>query len=383
MPRPENPPRHRALEIRQQQPVQRNAARPIPRVAHRHLRPRQRPWHHPRHDPRQAQQCSQNVNVRQLAAYSPGTCKTRTSRHLARPQPKNRPAAYRFLASLLHASSAVSVGRHSRRTQAAAARPVSVSATLTLALRSSPWRLRSALAARRLPPADRGDGADIGHASIRRYGTRRSASAVLREPPRLEILCPAGSAAVRGPWRWLVVIARPSASPGGFRVVTCRRPSMPGDANRCPAGPGRRWPRQLLAGTQKQVGACCDCCRGGRLFRRRAVWSWAAVADGPPDLALMVRNCLRCAGCSLSVMLVTDHVVAGGMLAAVPAGGPRCAAAEPVRQCQSVHSASVGTCRAARRAGSSPATAPMSSAAPNPPAQASGGTTMAQPLVEA
>lgn len=68
-PRPENPPRHRALEIRQQQPAQRNPARPIPREAHRHLRPLQRPSHHPRHDPRQGQQCSQNVNIRQLIVY--------------------------------------------------------------------------------------------------------------------------------------------------------------------------------------------------------------------------------------------------------------------------------------------------------------------------
>ena len=49
----------------------------------------------------------------------------------------------------------------------------------------------------------------------------------------------------------------------------------------------------------------------------------------------------------------------------------------------SVQSASVGDRRAARRAGSRPAAAPMSSAAPRPPAQARGGMTTAQPLLVA
>ena len=48
-----------------------------------------------------------------------------------------------------------------------------------------------------------------------------------------------------------------------------------------------------------------------------------------------------------------------------------------------LHSASVGDMRAARRAGMSPAIAPIKMAAPKPPAQASGGTTTDQPLVEA
>jgi hypothetical protein len=47
------------------------------------------------------------------------------------------------------------------------------------------------------------------------------------------------------------------------------------------------------------------------------------------------------------------------------------------------HSAWVGDMRAARSAGSSPAAAPMSTAAPMPPPQARAGTTTAQPLVEA
>src|SRR5258708_26102352 len=46
-----------------------------------------------------------------------------------------------------------------------------------------------------------------------------------------------------------------------------------------------------------------------------------------------------------------------------------------------VHSACVGDRRAARLAGSSPASGPMSRAAPRPPAQASGGMTIAQPLI--
>jgi hypothetical protein len=50
---------------------------------------------------------------------------------------------------------------------------------------------------------------------------------------------------------------------------------------------------------------------------------------------------------------------------------------------QTVHSASVGDMRAARRAGRRPATAPMIRAAASPPAQASAGTTMAHPLVVA
>jgi hypothetical protein len=54
------------------------------------------------------------------------------------------------------------------------------------------------------------------------------------------------------------------------------------------------------------------------------------------------------------------------------------------RQCgpalYTLHSACVGERRAARMAGSSPARAPMTMAAARPPAQASGGMTMAQPL---
>ena len=49
-------------------------------------------------------------------------------------------------------------------------------------------------------------------------------------------------------------------------------------------------------------------------------------------------------------------------------------------QCHRVHSACVGDRRAARTAGSSPAAAPMSRAAPRPPAHPSGGMTMAHPL---
>ena len=47
------------------------------------------------------------------------------------------------------------------------------------------------------------------------------------------------------------------------------------------------------------------------------------------------------------------------------------------------HSAWVGDMRAALRAGRRPATAPMRIAAPNPPPQASTGTTTDHPLVEA
>ena len=46
-------------------------------------------------------------------------------------------------------------------------------------------------------------------------------------------------------------------------------------------------------------------------------------------------------------------------------------------------SASVGDSRAARSAGYSPATAPMTSAAASPPASASGGTTAGRPWVAA
>ena len=48
---------------------------------------------------------------------------------------------------------------------------------------------------------------------------------------------------------------------------------------------------------------------------------------------------------------------------------------------QSVQSASVGDIRAARSAGGIPAAAPMTTAAPSPPAQATGGMTVAQPLL--
>jgi hypothetical protein len=52
-------------------------------------------------------------------------------------------------------------------------------------------------------------------------------------------------------------------------------------------------------------------------------------------------------------------------------------------QPQTVRSASVGDSRAARSAGTSPATAPISSAAPNPPAHARVGTTTVQPFAAA
>lgn len=48
-----------------------------------------------------------------------------------------------------------------------------------------------------------------------------------------------------------------------------------------------------------------------------------------------------------------------------------------------LHNAWVGDIRAARIAGISPASAPMSTAAPMPPPHASAGTTIAQPLVDA
>ena len=48
-----------------------------------------------------------------------------------------------------------------------------------------------------------------------------------------------------------------------------------------------------------------------------------------------------------------------------------------------LHSASVGDIRAARKAGHSPATAPMTTDAPIPPPQASGGMTTPQCSVEA
>ncbi len=50
---------------------------------------------------------------------------------------------------------------------------------------------------------------------------------------------------------------------------------------------------------------------------------------------------------------------------------------------QMLQRASVGDMRAARRAGTRPATAPITRAAPKPPAQASGGTSMSQPFVVA
>ena len=53
------------------------------------------------------------------------------------------------------------------------------------------------------------------------------------------------------------------------------------------------------------------------------------------------------------------------------------------RVSHTVRSASVGDSRAARSAGRRPAMAPMAMEAPNPPAQATAGTTMAQCLVEA
>lgn len=48
-----------------------------------------------------------------------------------------------------------------------------------------------------------------------------------------------------------------------------------------------------------------------------------------------------------------------------------------------LRSASVGDMRAARSAGTSPATAPIDNAAPNPPAQARVGMTVVQPLAAA
>ena len=51
--------------------------------------------------------------------------------------------------------------------------------------------------------------------------------------------------------------------------------------------------------------------------------------------------------------------------------------------CHTLHSASVGDIRAARSAGHNPATAPMTTDAPIPPPQASGGMTTPQCLLEA
>jgi dTDP-4-dehydrorhamnose 3,5-epimerase len=84
---------------------------------------------------------------------------------------------------------------------------------------------------------------------------------------------------------------------------------------------------------------------------------------------------LQAAGCGLEVAQVNCSVLVRGALrgiavAAVPRGTRRL-------RCQTDHSARVGARRAARMAGSSPARAPMMTAAPRPPAQASVGMTMA------
>jgi hypothetical protein len=60
-----------------------------------------------------------------------------------------------------------------------------------------------------------------------------------------------------------------------------------------------------------------------------------------------------------------------------------CFSRQGQRQSHTVLSASAGASRAARIAGSSPATAPISIAAAKPPAQAEAGITIAQPFVVA
>ena len=66
-----------------------------------------------------------------------------------------------------------------------------------------------------------------------------------------------------------------------------------------------------------------------------------------------------------------------------PLKAPALELAADARRHQTVRSASVGDRRAARSAGSKPATAPIAIAAASPPAQAETGTTIAQCLVEA
>ena len=71
----------------------------------------------------------------------------------------------------------------------------------------------------------------------------------------------------------------------------------------------------------------------------------------------------------------------------IPPLSDRCPTMRPLpltgQSDQMLQRASVGDMRAARRAGTRPATAPINSAAPKPPAHATRGTSMSQPCVEA
>src|SRR5262249_38929703 len=89
------------------------------------------------------------------------------------------------------------------------------------------------------------------------------------------------------------------------------------------------------------------------------------LLDGDPLLAVQPDELGELAGVDVVVPLLEDHP------------------ADSRDPAQTVRNASVGERRAARRAGRSPAVAPMTIAAPSPPPQASAGITTVQLFVDA
>ena len=137
-------------------------------------------------------------------------------------------------------SSAVSVGRHSRRTQAAAARPVSYSAhahagaeILTMAApvgaggtppaARGPWR-RGRHRARKYPP--------LWHVLVRKRGPSGATQIGDSVPSRIS----RGARALALAGRDCEAFGQPRRVSGCDMLGLAR--SVPGDANRCPAGPG-------------------------------------------------------------------------------------------------------------------------------------------------
>ncbi|PRX60461.1 hypothetical protein B0I32_117228 [Nonomuraea fuscirosea] len=166
-----------------------------------------------------------------------------------------------------------------------------------------------------------------------------------------------------------------SALPGRGRTAGCSRGRSgprPGYSGR---GSRSRWTmrRRVGPGPRGRVRG-----RGGK---RRQVISreWPAPDAGHPSCpraAVVTGVRSRGGGRGGRVSVVSIH-----QRTARHPEARRDGFAPSRRACQTVRSASVGCMRAARMAGSSPAVAPMATAAPSPPAQVSGGITVAQLLM--
>ena len=108
-------------------------------------------------------------------------------------------------------------------------------------------------------------------------------------------------------------------------------------------------------------------------YRSSLLWLARAIVDGPERRVNAAESCAR-----------KRRVASGNSLIhGIPFLGRWMVPHRPLVAGYMAHRAWVGDMRAARRAGHSPARAPMSTAAPSPPAHASAGMTTSQPLARA